>query len=740
MSKTKIIATLVLCCIVFNASYHGESLQISMRPVNVNAADSTPAATTPEAKPATPTDTKKTDGTKQVEPSTEAGETTFWGCLGSAFDCVIKGALYGVIVFFGWLVWVAATVVEWVVDPGNMAKIGDSVVYTIWKAVRDILNLMFIFVLLFSAFATIFQAKEFHIKKVLLSVVIAALLVNFSFPISRFIIDSSNMAMYFIMDQAFQTTSGAAMTGKIADGAKMTNALISQSVLEYDYSYLFMCILFMALFAFTFLMIAVLFLIRLTALIILVMFSSVGFVCGILPSTKQYASDWWKNLFKWAFMAPILMLMIAVSVKILNEMKLGTSMGASSSGLGTSNSGNVLGQFAQYMVPIVILWMGISAAIKIGKESAGFIVGGAEKFAKWYATKLPQMAGKGAIGLAGGAGGALKGGATGGWRGAMSGFGSGFRYGYNAPGGVVKTAKDIQGSLKKSGESAQEDISGFLRGKGSQISAKRRAEQVSLWEKEGTPESEVRKALAGGNLAAAEYMAKNGKIRNAKDVKDVLKVAEKDQDVYKKVVEKISKDGIQDMSATDFNKILADTTQSQSLRKSIAANMGVKIDDSKVDNELSKIQQNIEKKFTAEGRMDLVIESRVAKAEQEAAAAGRSFTSNDRQKIVENNLLGANAERLKAQNWSNYISVQRGDQMIQVKYDENTQIYSDANGNAITDANEANQLNTKMAALTQAIQKMSDDQKKEMTKGMSAKEYAQLQRITRDNNGGQAVI
>ena len=67
-----------------------------------------------------------------------------------------------------------------------------------WTAVRDVCNLAFILTLLFSAFATIFHIEKYHIKTIIVKLVLMALLINFSSPITRFIIDTGNVPMYYL--------------------------------------------------------------------------------------------------------------------------------------------------------------------------------------------------------------------------------------------------------------------------------------------------------------------------------------------------------------------------------------------------------------------------------------------------------------------------------------------------------------------------------------------------------------
>jgi hypothetical protein len=62
-----------------------------------------------------------------------------------------------------------------------------------WGLVRDFVNLFFIFVLLYIAFATILNLHGFKTKEMIINVVIIGLLINFSLFATQVIIDSSNI-------------------------------------------------------------------------------------------------------------------------------------------------------------------------------------------------------------------------------------------------------------------------------------------------------------------------------------------------------------------------------------------------------------------------------------------------------------------------------------------------------------------------------------------------------------------
>lgn len=124
--------------------------------------------------------------------------------------------LYGVFLFVGLFTSVATTMFAYAVDPqfisGPTGLLNLQAVYQMWKFVRDFINIFFILGLLFIAFAFVFQIDSYANSKTIIKLILAALLVNFSFPIARVIIDSANVPMYFFLQMILGDGGDASTT------------------------------------------------------------------------------------------------------------------------------------------------------------------------------------------------------------------------------------------------------------------------------------------------------------------------------------------------------------------------------------------------------------------------------------------------------------------------------------------------------------------------------------------------
>lgn len=409
--------------------------------------------------------------------------------IGDALQWVFNQLLYGVFIFVSWLLGVAAILFGWVIKVDNVKMVlGNDAIYESWKMVRDLFNLFFILVLLFSAFCTIFQVEKYHLKKILLTLVIMALLVNFSFPVSRFIIDASNVMFYFIVNTMFSGGSGDSIFAGFADRSKIVDMLIPKGmdIGSAETTYLIAIVVFTFILMITLLVIAVMFVIRLVALGILIIFSPVGFVASIFPSTKHYADEWWGNLFKYSFFAPLMAFMMAIAFNVLSAMNRGnieqsfTQVAQNNTIPESGIDPNLFGKMAYFAIPIVILWMGLITAQKLSIAGAGVVTGQAKKIAGW-AGRQPWRGTKALVGTTGVLGG-------------------------------VKQAwtKRVTQPLERSRQNRE----AFFAGKfGDKTAAERNMKnRAAQYEKDNESLDDLKKWASGGDAAAAYTLASRGKI------------------------------------------------------------------------------------------------------------------------------------------------------------------------------------------------------------------------------------
>jgi hypothetical protein len=352
---------------------------------------------------------------QSVQKINEQKDSGGWGP-GTLLLWAFNSLLYGVFMLVGVFLIIAGILFDWIVDAKVFLSVMNmTAIKTGWTLVRDILNIVFILVLLFSAFCTIFQINRYHLTKgkVLLNVVIMALLVNFSFPITRFIIDASNVIMYFFL-QSIKTVGTGTLGPSIADWSNVKKAIFPGGFSSVHGTFnttlaLLAAIIFLFIFTVTILVLAMLLIIRMLVLAILIIFSPVGFVASIFPGFSQYSSKWWDALFRNAFFGPIMAFMIYLATLVMKEYNGTPAPNIASKTENFALVSKLVSTGVQMALPITILWIGMITAKSMGamgastvtNKGAGWIRGAGKWTAKapWRATK----AGARATGIPGGA-------------------------------------------------------------------------------------------------------------------------------------------------------------------------------------------------------------------------------------------------------------------------------------------------------------------------------------------------
>ncbi len=195
-----------------------------------------------------------------------------------------------------------------------------------WGMIRDLANMTFIFILLYQAIRTIVgEGKE--TQKFVVNMIIAALLMNFSFFFTSLVIDASNLitlTFYKAIVSGDVNEANLLQTGlsnaimkplnlssiwNLSDNLSGTN-LITIGILGS---------VFTLIAAFIFFAIALMFIIRYVVLIFVLILSPIFVVGSIIPGMKTYADQWKDALTGQALFAPVYMIITWVVIKIFNS-------------------------------------------------------------------------------------------------------------------------------------------------------------------------------------------------------------------------------------------------------------------------------------------------------------------------------------------------------------------------------------------------------------------------------------
>ncbi len=290
------------------------------------------------------------------------------------------------------------TVAKLIIGFGStiQGSVSDAIAIS-WGVIRDFSNLAFIFGFIWIGIKTIIDYQDANTKKMLASLIIAALLINFSLFFTQVIVDVSNVFAVNIYNtlsvSAFGANKGIAANYMDAMGiATVYNSSNGFSINEGNFAFYTMSTIFLMIAGFTFASGAILLISRFVALIFIMIFSPVLFAATVFPQTKNFASSLWRKLFSYAFFAPLYLLLILVSFKIVESIASSGQLGGGtfSDALSSSKTTN-FSIILTFVIIIMFLILSLKVAeslsvkggsqtLKIGRSMRGYgqrVAGGA---------------------------------------------------------------------------------------------------------------------------------------------------------------------------------------------------------------------------------------------------------------------------------------------------------------------------------------------------------------------------
>lgn len=330
-----------------------------------------------------------------------------------AFECIIIRAVawiaYGILWLFSWILWTTAGIFDFAIRHLAIGM-GDLIVRggfggpieDLWKIIRDLVNLTFVFALIYIGLSTIVKGGGAGMKDKLATVIISALLVNFSLYFAKAIIDISNVmadtiytsilpqqgnaqgslsavfARHMNIDTLLVGTGGAtAMSTSPEMQSLMNSTLNSWNGLLVIIMYALGSSVLIFKLAFAFAMGAFMITLRFVMLIALMIFAPVAFLPGFLPGVGSYRSQWWSTLISQAFLAPVMLFGLFLTLKIIASIPNHTGNNLSLLGLFTATGGNggwdvAIRLLLFYVVGVVMLIGTMMMAKKMSAVGADF--------------------------------------------------------------------------------------------------------------------------------------------------------------------------------------------------------------------------------------------------------------------------------------------------------------------------------------------------------------------------------
>lgn len=249
-----------------------------------------------------------------IWPQTALAElSTLEGLVASLMGWIIYGLVWVVGQILVVVIWVLVEIAQY----NNF--INDGTVIKGWTIVRDLCNMFFILIMLLVAFGTILRIQGYGIKTLLKSVIIMAVLINFSKLICGLIIDFAQVIMLTFVN-AFKDIGGANITSMLGIDSLLEidpNATSEDITLwtimgSYALALIYSLVALVAMIAIT-----ISLAMRMVMLWIYVILSPFAYLLAIVPATKSYSSIWWRDFSKNVIVGPVLAFFIWLSLATL---------------------------------------------------------------------------------------------------------------------------------------------------------------------------------------------------------------------------------------------------------------------------------------------------------------------------------------------------------------------------------------------------------------------------------------
>ena|GEM_PF-3265578 len=204
-----------------------------------------------------------------------------------------------------------------------------AIIYPGWVVIRNFANMTFIIALIAIGMTTMFRIESYQFRHLIVQLIIAALLVNFSLLIAQAILGiadtvqaqflGNNIAVTRSLAQNLMLQGNSSVWNYI-NGIKNNNAAaVNGSFSGLVQPFFWLALSLGSLFVFG--AIVAYLIIRIVALWILLMVSPIAYVAGVLPATHHYQQEWWNNFLKYAFFTPIMAFFLNMTAVMVDNAK-----------------------------------------------------------------------------------------------------------------------------------------------------------------------------------------------------------------------------------------------------------------------------------------------------------------------------------------------------------------------------------------------------------------------------------
>lgn len=266
----------------------------------------------------------------------------------------------------------AGSLLNWVLSPDfislSYTNPAENTIIEIGLGVtRGFANMLLVLVLVYIAIATILRLANYETRKLLVTFIFVALLVNFAPVIVGVIVDASNIIMNFFVEDLKADAFGKIMAAKVESiSAGFTERTEIESGWD-QITQLAVMVPFLWILTLILLLFTILFILRYLVIWLLVILAPLAFVAYILPNTRKYFEQWWSQLINWSFIGVTCGFFLYLGLLLVTKVPTVIST-PTTSGDGTFNA------ILPFFVSIIFLGIGFTFGLKTSAAGASAVI------------------------------------------------------------------------------------------------------------------------------------------------------------------------------------------------------------------------------------------------------------------------------------------------------------------------------------------------------------------------------
>jgi hypothetical protein len=243
------------------------------------------------------------------------------------------------------------------VSPSNLGT--PLAIREAWATVRNLVNIVFILILTFIGLATILRLQTYQMQKTLPSLIIVAILINFSGVLVGFVADIGSVITKALLNLDCPTGESCPV-GKWSIGGDLSKLVglagLGTSIISIIYYTISLLIYFI---------VVLLFGIRTLVLWTLAILAPIAFAAYILPGTKKYWTQWLGQLIQWSIIGIPISLTLYLAKLVITPDKFDPNT------LGFS--GAITGFFAP-LTALFLLFTGVTLSMQLAPAGAQGVI------------------------------------------------------------------------------------------------------------------------------------------------------------------------------------------------------------------------------------------------------------------------------------------------------------------------------------------------------------------------------